>query len=533
MPGPFVPPPPTPIDPAKPKTARAQPQLNIPGRGIESNLQVKYMPVEGDMTAVIISGGVALLVTTPSKQAGKPDVVLDIEADRVVIWTKGNGPQVFDNMKKPQGDDSGAHEVYLAGHVEVRSRNEKTVETLRATEVYYDLRRNVAVAQKADFEMIMPKIATPVHFKTEELDQLSLTERKTKQASIFSTFLPSDPGLKVDMSDVTIEDSKRERTYLYGLWVPYDKDGKRFVDTDHYVTGRNVFTYLEGIPVFYFPYVKTRAEDPLGPLDSFGFGYDYIFGLQIRTTWDMYDIFDLPHFDGTRWRLYVDYFSNRGLGIGTEFDLNSKELFGVKGVYNGNMKLYTISDNGQDVLGYDRGQLIYWPNATTTNPISPPEFRGIATGKISAQELDDGFSVLGQFGFISDRNFLEQYYYNSQLNDLNYDTYLQLKQQMGNWAWTIYGQVSTRDWLTETNWLPKGDGYLIGQTFSLGNLERVLIRFVLPHPGRLRPASADAADPLRLSADRRAPRNRPARCDAGIRHAARRRTVQDRPVLGR
>ena len=85
------------------------------------------------MTAVIISGGVELLIAMPPKDPSKPSTIIDIEADRVVIWTKGNGPQAFDNMKKPQGDESGAHEVYLAGHVELRLRTEKTVETLPPT----------------------------------------------------------------------------------------------------------------------------------------------------------------------------------------------------------------------------------------------------------------------------------------------------------------------------------------------------------------------------------------------------------------
>jgi hypothetical protein len=318
-------------------------------------------------------------------------------------------------------------------------------------------------------------VATPIHFLTPELQQLSPTLRQAKQASIFSTFLPSDPGLKVDISDVTIEDNKKDRSYLYGLWPAYDKAGNRIVDTDHYVTGTNMFAVLEGVPVFYFPYFKTRAEDPLGPLDAIGLGYDTIFGFQIRTTWDLYDILDLPHFEGTRWRLYLDYLTERGPGFGTEFDLSGKDYFGIKGTYNANVKLYGIEDHGQDVLGFDRGQFAFWNNQFISWPVTQPDFRGIATGKTSVQDLDYGFSVLGQFGFISDRNFLEQYYPNSQLNDLNFDTYLELKQQKDNWAWTLYGQVSTRDWLTETNWLPKADAYLIGQTFSFGNLEDLLV----------------------------------------------------------
>src|SRR5207253_1958794 len=104
-------------------------------------------------------------------------------------------------------------------------------------------------ARQAGFEMILPKVPTPIHFVAPELWQLSPTLRQAKQATIFSSILPSDPGLKIDIADATVEDRKRERSYLYGLVPAYDKEGNRIVETDHIFTGRNMFLTLEGVPV--------------------------------------------------------------------------------------------------------------------------------------------------------------------------------------------------------------------------------------------------------------------------------------------
>jgi lipopolysaccharide export system protein LptA len=460
--------------PAAPKTVQTKPHFTIRPR-YQGDLQWKTKPVEGGMTAIILSGGISMLVTVPPKTPGKSADYIDIEADRIVIWTKGNAKEVVSNMNSSRGDDSGSNEVYLSGHVELRTRSEKSIQTLRADEIYYDFSRNAAVAREADLEMLTPKVPTPIRFKTYELIQENASFMRAQQAVVASSKLPSDPGLKVDISNFTVEEIRKDRSYLYGLWPAYDKEGKRLVETDHIFTGRNMFVTLEGVPVFYFPYLKDRVEDPLGPLDAVGFGYDRILGFQIRTTWDMYDLLDLPHFDGTRWRLYLDYLTLRGFGFGTQYELSGKDYFGIKGDWLGLLKLYGIADRKADILGFDRGNIAFWPDQFTTWPIQHPDFRGVAQGKINIQEMDNGFSVLGQFGFISDRNFIEQYYLDSHLNDLNYDTYLRVKQQHGNWAWTLYGQVSVNDWLTETNWLPKADGYLLGQTFSFNNLEDLFV----------------------------------------------------------
>lgn len=468
---PFTPPTPAVVPPA-----RTMPMLSVRPR-YQGDLQVRYEPskTEPGVTAVIVSGGVSLAVSQPGGAPGTKVNFVDMEADRLVVWTRGNAQQLFNNMSTSQEGDSGAHEVYLAGHVQLFTRTDKSVEALRADEVYYDFRRGVAVARQADLEIMLPKVPMPVHAKTQEMIQVNPKLRQMREMSVYSSILPSDPGLQFTIKDATITTVEKERSYLWGLFPAYDKEGKRIVDTDNIFTGTNMFTILEGVPVFYFPYYRGRVEDPLGPLDGVNISYNNIFGFQLYTTWDIYDLLNLPRIEGTRSRLFLDYLSLRGPAFGTEFDFRGRDYFGINGNYLGMLKAYGVFDKKADVLGGNRGNVIYWPNLQSPNPIEHDNFRGIINGNLNIQEMDHGFSVLGQLGLISDRNFLEQYYLDSQLNDLNRDTYLRVKQQQDNWAWTLYGQVRVRDWLTETNWLPKADGYLLGKTFSLGGFDDLFV----------------------------------------------------------
>ena len=446
--------------------AKRPPRISLVPR-YAGNLQITQKNEPDGSTAVILtgSGGVAIIVHAPPTTPGGKLTTLDIEADRIVIWTRGDANQLLTDMKGPQGTDSEAHEIYMSGHVELRTRTAKEVETLRADEVYYDVRRGVAVARKADLEILSAKASRPLRVWTEELIQVNPKLYKATGMKLHSSILPSDPGLVIDVSYATIEEHQYDRSWLFGMFPAYDKDGRRSVETERIFTGRNMVTRLEGVPIFYFPYLKDNIEDPLGPLDDISLGFDNILGFQIKSTWDMYDLLHLPHFNGTRWRLMLDYLTERGPALGTEFDFSGKDLFGTKARYSGSAKLYGIWDRGQDVLGGDRGNFVAWPDTKTMWPITHPTFRGQAFGNVNIQNLPDGFSVLAQVAFLSDRNFLEQYYFNTHLNEMNQDTYLYLKQQQDNWAWSLQAQIGTREWMTQTDWLPKADGYLTGLTF--------------------------------------------------------------------
>src|SRR5262249_39186160 len=195
-------------------------------------------------------------------------------------------------------------------------------------------------------------------------------------------------------------------------------------------------------------------NDPLGPLESANFGYNRIFGAVVSTTFNVYDVLGLDPVPGTRWRLDADYLSQRGPALGTNFDYTLKEFFGEPARVSGFVKAYGIWDHGQDILGGGRG----------TND-NHPEGRGRFLWRQNVQDLPEGFSLQSQVAALSDRNFLEQYYKPEFDLDINQETFVYLKQQQNNWAWTFLTEPKlTRNWVTETEWLPRADGYLLGQS---------------------------------------------------------------------
>jgi len=94
---------------------------------------------------------------------------------------------------------------------------------------------------------------------------------------------------------------------------------------------------------------------------------------------------------------------------------------------------------------------------------TPPNERGRFLWQNNVQDLPEGFVVQTQGALLSDRNFLEQYFKSEFDTTVNQQTYAYVKEQENNWAWTGYASAHLRDWVNETIWLPRADGYIIGQ----------------------------------------------------------------------
>jgi hypothetical protein len=461
---PILPPPPPTT--GKEQSAGTALQMSIRPR-YSGEMKVEYKPLGDGWTAVIVTGGVTMFIT---KTGDKPGFI-DIEADRLVLWTLSNGQQLFSNMKSPGGDMNNAYEIYMSGHVDIRTKSKIETETLRADEVYYDLRREVAVARRADLEIQSPKLVYPLHMQASEIVKPNAKQYNMDKSKTFASLLPSDPGLYFVIENTEVQEREYYKRQLYGLLPSYDKDGQPKIAVDHPITGTNMTIWMEGVPFFYFPYYKGRVEEPLGPLQNISLGYNTIFGFQLYTTWDMLSLLDLDRVDGLRWRLNIDEQTLRGPALGMELDFNRDKLFDTNAKIASSFKIYGIYDTGLDVLGGNRGQEIFYPlYPNNPNPIVHPIDRGWAFGKVNIQDLPYGFSVVTQFALLSDRNFLEQFFMNTHLNELNQETYLYVKQQQDNWAWSVFAQANLRDWYTETAWWPRFDGNLVGLTFLDDNV---------------------------------------------------------------
>jgi hypothetical protein len=443
---------------------RIPPQLNVRPRSGES-FQPRSFPelaVNGEVPWVV-TGGVILTITNSTDTVE----VIDIEADRMVFWTKDASPDIINNMQSKEGETkrSNSLEFYLSGNVQILNQFKQETRVLRADEVYYDVSRNVAVALQSNLEVQQPKLPYPLNIHSDQLLQLNPKLFETGRTEISASALPSDPGLKIVVYSGTLEDVDTPRRNIFGFPIKDAKTGKVIKETQRIFRGRNMLVYFEKVPIFYWPYVQGDPEDPLGPLDDVGFNWNRIFGFQVFTTWNVYDLFGVTPIPGTRWQFDVDYMTARGPALGTEFRYAGKELIpGLPGKYEGNLRAYGIDDHGLDILGGNHGQITFITPSVSL-PINHPRYRGWFNDHVNIQDLPYGFSAQGQLVAESDHYFLEQYFPFTFNQDINQVPFAYVKQQQGQWAWYAVGQVNDRNWMTQTNQLPELQGYLMGKKF--------------------------------------------------------------------
>jgi hypothetical protein len=432
------------IVPTRDKTFR---QIDIMGR-TSAGWQEKSFPLQNNETATVFTGGLIIIVKT-ADQAG----LVDIEADRVVMWTPGTPAEMAEKSRNPDNPAAKDVEFYLSGNVEIRDRNGPQAHIIRADEVYYNVSRHTAVALRADLEYRQRGIPDPIHMRGDEVNQLGEGLFHGTKVEIFSSRLPSDPGLKVYMADATLEQKDVPKRGLFGTPIYDRKTGEAEIEHQSIIDGRNVFIELEHVPIFYLPFIRGDANDPLGPLESLAFNYDRIFGFQFRSTWNMYDLLGIDPLPDSHWKLEADYLTQRGPALGQYFDYKSKTFFGCDAAVYGEVRAYGIYDTGTDILGGGRGPLD-----------NHPFWRGRIRWDQNVQDLPEGFSIQSQVAPYSDKNFYEQYYKQEFDNDIDQETFLYVKQQQDNWAWTVLVDQRIRDWVTETSWLPRVDGYWLGQS---------------------------------------------------------------------
>jgi len=441
------------------------PALAAPPRSVKirprSSLDIKaksFPPVNGE-TPWVVTTGVIISVTNPTDQSA----FLDIEADRMVVWKRGGATDLFGDRRGPQGEADGQQvEFYLAGNVEIRNKTSKETQTLRADEVYYDVGRNVAVALRADLEVMQPKLLYPLHVTGEQVLQIGPKLFQATQSEVFSSALPSDPGLRVTVVEATLEERDVVKRTIFGFPYIDRETGLERTEAQKIFRGRRMVLHVEDVPIFYLPYIQGDPEDPLGPLEALSFKYNDIFGFQFYSTFNVYDLLGIDPIPGTRWRLFLDYLSKRGPAAGTEYDFAGSDLFGIPNHYQGLLKAYGIYDTGDDILGGDRGRFAFLAPGTRV-PIDHPDWRGRLFGRLNVLDLPAGFLFQGQLSLLSDRGFHEQYFNQEFVNGLDQDTYGYLKQQQNQWAWSILVEPRLHDWFTSTEWLPRADYFLLGQ----------------------------------------------------------------------
>lgn len=401
-------------------------------------------PVTRRATA-IIEAGVNMIVD------GLPEVgSLDVSADRLVIWTIG----VFE--PNVQGETLQTHdiplEVYLEGNIVFRQGDR----VIYADRMYYDVNNRIGIVLGAELLTPVPNYEGLLRLRTAIL-------RQTGQDRFFAedSFLTSSrlgvPGYRLQVGQTYFEDNQvpvvDPRT---GTPVVDPNTGEPLLEHRRLAIGRNNVLFLGPLPIFYWPVIATDLNEPTTYVRRVRIKNDRIFGTQVLTNWNGYQVLGISNPPaGTDLDVSLDFLSDRGLGHGGSFTYSREGFLGLPGPTSGLADFWGIPDHGTDDLGLDRPSLqpekkyrdrLFWQHR---------------------QLLPNDFQLSAQTIWISDRNFLEQYFEREWDEVLNEDTaYLELKQSRDNWSWSIVTSPRINSFFTQTEWLPRLDHFWLGQPLA-------------------------------------------------------------------
>lgn len=432
----------------------AVPQREISARSVSIRsrssvpMQAKSFPSRDPQeTIVTVTSGVQIIVGGIENVPGVQTGVVTIEADRVVIWTTAMAGLIASSQSIEQA--GGRWEFYLEGNIIFREGDR----VVYADRMYYNVNLNQGTILNAEMLTPVPQYDGLVRLKADVLQQVDQQRFLAFGGALTSSRL-GVPSYWFQSERVSFEDVQRLRMDPFTGQPAVDPvTGEPAVSHELQAQSNNNLIYFGGVPLLYWPMMATDLTKPNFYIDQVRFGDDRVFGTQVMVDWDLYQILGIREPpDGTRWSMSTDWLSQRGFGFGTEFAYERNGCLGLPGPAVGRWDAWGISDDGFDNLGADR--LALFPES---------ELRGRVLGK-HRQQLPDGFQFTGEFGYISDRNFLEQYfeYEWDELKDQT--TGVDLKRYVGNRSWDLVGDVRINDFFTQTEWLPRFDHFLLGES---------------------------------------------------------------------
>jgi hypothetical protein len=401
----------------------------------------------------ILTGGVTVLIEgLDQRVGGKPVGTIELSADRMVIWSRGE-------LAGSAGREDGAvqsedepFDVYMEGNVVIFQgdpTNPTLMRRVHAESATFDAREKKGLILKAEIEAYLPSLKGSVRIAADRIRQLGANEFHAQGAWI-SPSPYGKPGYRIQATDAFLEQRFRDATFGSESPSVDPATGEAQEETQNWITSLNNVFLIEDVPVFYLPYISAPADKSQFPLESVMFAEDKIFGVQVRTQWDLAKLLGFTQPRGSQWTLLADYLSDRGPAVGINGKYKGTDLFGIPGKYNGTMLGYFIYDHGTDDLGSDRLALV-----------PATEERGIIDWR-HMQTMPDGFTVNAELGFSYDRNFLDQYFPWEFDRGKDVETLAYVKQQQQDWAWTAMVQPELQNFEYTTEWLPRGDLYTLG-----------------------------------------------------------------------
>ncbi len=419
-------------------------QVQITGRDptVDLNLNITTNPANPNEQVWLGSGGVRVTITSPDLTTidafrADRDKQIIILADNVVAW------------QSSLSDGTSRWELYLEGNV-IFAKEQRVI---YADQLYYDANYQKGTILNADFYTPIQNFEGLVRMKASVLQQVD-ANNLTAHGAAFTTSRLAFPRYWLQSERIDINRVQGLQTdALTGAQVVDPQTGLPATQDEYFATSRRNRVYANGLPVFAWPRLRTSLNDPSFYLRSIRVGNDDVFGFQLLTTWDLYQLLGFRNRpEGSEWLGSLDYLSDRGIALGSERTYQQNSFLGIPGAVRGIYRSWFIRDQGLDNLGRQRTMLV-----------PPEELRGRILWR-HFQRFSPGYNFRAEFGYISDRNFLESFY------EREYDTVKDaltgfwLERNIDSQSFNLLGYFQINPYFAQTSWLPRFDHFALGQT---------------------------------------------------------------------
>jgi lipopolysaccharide export system protein LptA len=366
------------------------------------------------------------------------DDVVEIATDRLVVWSRGEGLDFSAGSAADQ-----PVEFYMEGNIVFRQGEQ----VVTAERMYYNVQGEYGVILEAELLARIPGYDGAVRLKADVLRQFDRHRYRAEDAALTTSRL-GVPGYWVQTESLQFENyapssaSFPVESPLAGSLL--EEGGRQTV------SAQGTAVFLGGWPVFYWPSFATDLGEPTLYLDSFNVNSDSVFGTQLLARWNLFQVLGIRQPPDINWTLSTDYLSDRGFALGTNVDYQRDQLLGRPYWNQGLLDAWFIQDSGLDNLGQLRRAL-------------PPteETRGRLLAR-HRHRTPGGYQLTGEAGWVSDANFLEQYYEREWDQEKDQVTQLELKRLLGNASWNVTGAVRVNEFFTQTQWA-RFDHFRLGQ----------------------------------------------------------------------
>ncbi len=381
--------------------------------------------IEGDYRITVVTHYPDIVFFDPGGKVGR----LEVLAENIVIWVNEKKLKAGGPLREAE------LEIYAEGHVKIHQARK----TVRCEQLYYDYKnqRGLIVGGPggdAVVKVFSTERNLPLFYRAKEFRQISADTYLTKDA-VITTSEFGIPDWGIYATEMKLTAGTRTVRDTWGRAVGTEPTERAEV--------RNMRLVFGGIPVFYWPYFTRDLKGDKTALTSLRLGSSDDLGLTVQTKWDLYDL-GVPENYWSELELLLDYYSERGPGVGLEFNYFRPDM-------TGEILAYYVHDTGEDDDGVpaektNRGRLKW----------------------LHRSPLSEHWRLDAELSYISDSEFMREYFERELKEDKEQETLLYLRYLKDNRYFGLLGKWRLNDWQTQNEHMPEARFVWLGEPFFGG-----------------------------------------------------------------